>query len=102
MSKQLLFKDCLISLKGIENTNRVKIPFYCVILLPLISWANCCFFALFGHHKFQMVKVIANVRMCVSSLAARDTCVASIMSSLVDFLPSRDFKICATSLVSIS
>ena len=89
-------------LKGIENSNSVKIPFCYVILLPFISWANCCFFAIFGNHKFQMVKVIANIKMFVSSLAARDTSVASIMSALVDFLPSKDVNLCTTSVVSIS
>ena len=96
------FLKTLISREGIENTNRVKFPFYCVILLPLISWANCCFFALFGNHNFQFVKVIANVKMFVSSLAARDRSVTSSLSSLVVFLPSKDVKVCATSLVSIS
>ena len=49
-----------------------------------------------------MIELIADVKAFVSSLAARDTSFGGILSSPVDFLPSKDFSSCATSLLFIS
>ena len=48
-----------------------------------------------------MGKVLANVKVFVGSLAARGTSLASILSSLVDVLPSKDFNSFTTSLLSV-
>ena len=44
-----------------------------------------------------MLQFIAVVSVFVSSFAARDTILRGILSSPVDFLPSRDFNIFTTS-----
>ena len=49
-----------------------------------------------------MVELIADVKVFVSSLAARDASFGGILSSPVDFLPPKDFNSCVTSLMSIS
>jgi len=49
-----------------------------------------------------MVEFIAEVNVFLSSLAARDTGFGGILSSPVDFLPSKDFNSCATYIFSIS
>ena len=64
--------------------------------------------AAFLHHlgntsyELRMAEFVADVKVFVSSLAARSTSFGRILSSQVDFLPSKDFSNCVTSLLSVS
>ena len=62
---------------------------------PLSNGLTAAFLATFGKHECRMVELIADVKVFVSSLAARDTSFGGILSSPVDFLPSKVFSRCA-------
>ena len=86
-----IFEKLLRTLTGRKLLSTVRFD------SPLSKGQTAAFFASFIKRELRMLQFIAMVRVFVSSFAARETSFGGILSSPVNFLPSRDFNSFATS-----
>ena len=91
-----IFEKVLRTLTGRKFLSTVRFS------SPLSNGQTAAFFPSFGKREFRMLQLMALVKVFVSSLAARETSFGGILSSPVDFLPSKDLDSCSTSLLSTS